>query len=93
MVLDPDFSALRDSAYRVRAEVKPFLEKHELGEEDLESAAANAAMAIDGILEKHGKVGFWDDEDAQKQAVNEIDDRVLQGRTGMTRGVGEKTDI
>mgnify|MGYP000954549703 CR=1 FL=1 len=31
-------------------------------------------MAIDGILEKHGKVGFWDDEDAQKQAVNEIDD-------------------
>jgi len=25
-------------------------------------------------LEKHKKVHFWDDEDAQKQAVNEIED-------------------
>jgi len=66
--------------------LKPFLEKHELGEEDLESAAANAAMTIDGILEKHGKVGFWDDEDAQKQAVNEIDDYLYDEiRTG--RGI------
>lgn len=54
--------------------LKPFLEKHELGEEDLESAAADTAIAIHGILEKHRKVHFWDDEDAQKQAVNEIDD-------------------
>jgi type I restriction enzyme R subunit len=52
----------------------PFLEKHELNEEDLESAAADTAIAIHGILEKHKKVHFWDDEDAQKQAVNEIDD-------------------
>jgi type I restriction enzyme, R subunit len=39
-----------------------------------EEAAADAAIAIHGILEKHRKVHFWDDEDAQKQAVNEIDD-------------------
>ncbi len=37
-------------------------------------AAADAALAIHGILEKHRKVHFWDDGDAQKQAINEIDD-------------------
>ena len=43
-------------------------------------------MTIDGILEKHGKVGFWDDEDALKQAVNEIDDYLYDEiRTG--RGI------
>jgi type I restriction enzyme R subunit len=40
----------------------------------LKSAAADTAIALHGILEKHRKVHFWDDEDAQKQAVNEIDD-------------------
>jgi type I restriction enzyme R subunit len=54
--------------------LKPFLENHELCEGDLESAAADTAIAIHGILEKYKKVLFWDDEDAQKQAVNEIDD-------------------
>jgi len=39
-----------------------------------EDVIANAAIAINIILEKHKKVHFWDDEDAQKQAVNEIDD-------------------
>ena len=54
--------------------LQPFLEKHELGEEDFESTAVDTAIAIHGILEKHKKIHFWDDEDAQKQAVNEIDD-------------------
>jgi type I restriction enzyme R subunit len=40
----------------------------------LESIAADTAIAIHGILESHQKVHFWDDEDAQKQTVNEIDD-------------------
>src|SRR5690554_4769745 len=30
----------------------------------LDEAAADAALAIHGILEKHTKVNFWDDEDA-----------------------------
>ena len=29
---------------------------------------------LPGILAFHQKVHFWDDEDAQKQTVNEIDD-------------------
>lgn len=54
--------------------LKPFLEQHQLEKENLESAATDTALAIHGILQKHSKVHFWDDEDTQKQAINEIDD-------------------
>jgi type I restriction enzyme R subunit len=54
--------------------LKPFFEKHDLDESDLESIAADTAIAIHSILESHQKVQFWDDEEAQKQTVNEIDD-------------------
>ncbi len=70
----PDKLSGNEDAMAFFGVLKPFLEKHELGEEDVESAAADTAIAIHGILEKHKKVHFWDDEDAQKQAVNEIDD-------------------
>lgn len=70
----PDNLSGNEDAMAYFGVLKPFLEIHELGEEDLESAAADTAIAIHGILEKHKKVHFWDDEDAQKQAVNEIDD-------------------
>nr|VFK30178.1 MAG: type I restriction enzyme, R subunit [Candidatus Kentron sp. MB]VFK34037.1 MAG: type I restriction enzyme, R subunit [Candidatus Kentron sp. MB]VFK76208.1 MAG: type I restriction enzyme, R subunit [Candidatus Kentron sp. MB] len=33
-----------------------------------------AAFAIDDILRRHGKVRFWHDADAVKQAINDIDD-------------------
>lgn len=76
--------------------IKPFLEKHELGEEDLEAAAADTAIAIHGILEKHRKVHFWDDEDAQKQAVNEIDDYLydeLKTEKGIELSLDQMDDI
>jgi len=40
----------------------------------LQNTAADAAIALHAILEVHQKVDFWNDEDAQKQVVNEIDD-------------------
>jgi len=54
--------------------LKSFFEKHDLDESDLESIAADTAIAIHSILKAHQKVQFWDDEDALKQTVNEIDD-------------------
>ncbi|TCL62592.1 type I restriction enzyme R subunit [Hydrogenispora ethanolica] len=54
--------------------LKPFLEQNNLSESDLKSISADAAIAIQDILEKNDKVNFWDDGDAQKQTINEIDD-------------------
>ncbi|MBF0235673.1 MAG: hypothetical protein HQK65_21960, partial [Desulfamplus sp.] len=62
----------------------------------LESAAADTAIAIHGILEKHRKVHFWDDEDAQKQAVNEIDDYLydeLKRERGIELSLDQMDDI
>jgi type I restriction enzyme R subunit len=92
----PDTLSGNEDAMAYFGILKPFLEKHELGEEDLESAAANTAIAIHGILDKHKKVHFWDDEDAQKQAVNEIDDYLydeLKTARGIELSLDQMDDI
>jgi type I restriction enzyme, R subunit len=70
----PDKLSGNEDAMAYFGVLKPFLEQHQLEKEDLESAATDTALEIHGILEKHKKVHFWDDEDAQKQVVNEVDD-------------------
>jgi type I restriction enzyme R subunit len=92
----PDKLSGNEDAMAYFGVLKPFLEKHELGEADLESAAADAAIAIHGILEKHKKVHFWDDDDAQKQAVNEIDDYLydeLKTERGVELSLDQMDDI
>ena len=76
--------------------LKPFLEQHDLNETDLEVIAAATAIAINAILEKHKKVQFWDDEDAQKQTVNEIDDYLydeLKTEKGIELSLGQMDEI
>jgi len=92
----PDKLSGNEDAMAYFGVLKPFLEKHELGAEDLESAAADTAIAIHGILENHKKVHFWDDEDAQKQAVNEIDDYLyddLKTERGIELSLDQMDDI
>ncbi|WP_024336760.1 type I restriction endonuclease subunit R [Desulfotignum balticum] len=97
----PDKLSGNEDAMAYFGVLKPFLEAYskqtgELGEEDLESAAADTAIAIHGILEKHKKVHFWDDEDAQKQAVNEIDDYLydeLKRERGIELSLDQMDDI
>lgn len=54
--------------------LKPFIEIHDVKEIDIDVISADTAIAIHEIFEKNKKVHFWDDDDAQKQVVNEIDD-------------------
>lgn len=92
----PDKLSGNEDAMAYFGVLRPFLEKHELGEEGLESAAADTAIAIHGILENHKKVHFWDDEDAQKQAVNEIDDYLydeLKTNRGIELSLDQMDDI
>ncbi len=97
----PDKLSGNEDAMAYFGVLKPFLEAYskqasELGEEYLESAAVDTAIAIHGILEKHRKVHFWDDEDAQKQAVNEIDDYLydeLKTERGIELTLDQMDDI
>ena len=97
----PDKLTGNEDAMAYFGVLTPFLEAcsmqtGESGEEDLESAAADTAIAVHGILEKHKKVLFWDDEDAQKQAVNEIDDYLydeLKRKRGIELSLDQMDDI
>lgn len=70
----PDKLIGNEDAMAYYGVLEPFLENHELNEEELETAAADTAISIHKIFKKYRKVHFWDDVDAQKQVVNEIDD-------------------
>jgi type I restriction enzyme R subunit len=64
----------REDAIAYYGVLKAFFEKHELSEEDLTSSSTDTALAVEDILGKYKKIHFWDDDDAQKVVVNEIDD-------------------
>ncbi len=92
----PDKLSGNEDAMAYYGILKPFLENNKLNEEDLEAATADTAIALNGILEKHKKVHFWDDEDAQKQTVNEIDDYLydeLKTERGIELSLDQMDDI
>jgi type I restriction enzyme R subunit len=66
--------------------LKPFFEQQQLGKTEYDQISAETALAIQNILGRHWKVQFWDDEDAQKRAINEIDDYLYDEVKGC-RGV------
>ena len=76
----PDMLSGNEDAMAYYGVLKPFIELAGKGEAclkseaDLEVIVANTAIAIHRMLEKHKKVHFWYDDDAQKQTANEIDD-------------------
>ncbi|MBV5319950.1 MAG: type I restriction endonuclease subunit R [Chlorobium phaeobacteroides] len=76
----PDMLSGNEDSMAYYGVLKPFIELAGKGEEclksgaDLEMIAANTAIAIHRIFEKHKKVHFWYDDDARKQTANEIDD-------------------
>jgi type I restriction enzyme R subunit len=70
----PDSLGENEDAMAYYGVLKPFFDAHALDQSLLEAAAADTALAIQQIIQNNSKVHFWDDEDAQKLTVNEIDD-------------------
>lgn len=66
--------------------LKPFFEFQELDASACEEVSADTALAMQEILKRNCKVHFWDDADAQKKAINEIDD-FLYDEIKRTRGI------
>jgi type I restriction enzyme R subunit len=70
----PDSLSGNEDATAYYGVLKPIIEQLDLSKTELEIIAADIAKSIHNILNSHKKVNFWDDSDAQKQVVNEIDD-------------------
>ncbi|WP_243373574.1 type I restriction endonuclease subunit R [Geotalea sp. SG265] len=75
-----------DDAMAYFGVLRPFFANEYLSPEEKETITTDTALAIQGILERHRKVHFWDDADAQKQAMNEIDDYLYDEVKG-NRGI------
>ncbi|MDR3379946.1 type I restriction endonuclease subunit R [Cupriavidus basilensis] len=58
--------------------------------------AADSAVDIWSIIQRNWKVGFWDDLDAQRKTMNEIDDYlydIVKGSKDVALGTDEMDDI
>lgn len=69
---------------------------HVKAEEAAATLAADAAIDIWSIIQRNKKVGFWDDLDAQRRTMNEIDDYLydeVKGKKGVPLSIGEMDDI
>ncbi|MBI5589377.1 MAG: type I restriction endonuclease subunit R [Deltaproteobacteria bacterium] len=76
--------------------LKPFFEQHDMEKEVCESVVADTALAIQSIFDRHWKVQFWDDDDAQKQAINDIDDYLfdeVKGNQGVEISLDQMDEL
>lgn len=85
-MLDGDVDAA--AAYGL---LRPFVANHLGDAEQAQTTAAEAAIALWDIFRRNRKVGYWDDLDAQRQTMNEIDD-YLYDEVREARGIALSTD-
>jgi type I restriction enzyme R subunit len=76
--------------------LKPILQADQSDAETCEGLAAETALAVREIFERHWKVNFWDDFDAQKRVKNDIDDFLydeLKGNRRMDLSIEQMDEI
>ncbi|MFA5286018.1 MAG: HsdR family type I site-specific deoxyribonuclease [Smithellaceae bacterium] len=76
--------------------LRPFFDELDISQETSVSIAANTALTVQKILDAHRKVQFWDDDDAQKRAINDIDDYLIdevKGKHGVEISFEQIDDI
>jgi len=86
----------KDDAIAVFGIIKPFVVSHVAEAQAAEDAAAAAASDIWGILVGNRKVGYWDDLDAQRRTMNDLDDYLydqVRGAHGIPLTTGEMDEI
>lgn len=71
--------------------LRPFVANHLSNDEQAQNTAAEAAMAVWDIFRRNRKVGYWDDLDAQRRTMNEIDDYLYDEVKG-ARGIALSTE-
>jgi type I restriction enzyme R subunit len=63
-----------DNALALYGVLKPYVVGHVPAEDEAANLAADSAADLWSIIQRNKKVGFWDDLDAQRRTMNEIDD-------------------
>lgn len=66
-----------DDAMAYYGVLQPLFEEFQISKQASMAITINTALAVQKILDAHWKVQFWDDDDAKKQAINDIDDYLI----------------
>ena len=76
--------------------LEPYFGRHVAAAAQAKEIAADAAVSIWGIVERNRVVGFWDNLDAQRRAMNEMDDFLydeIRGKRGIPLSTEEMDEI
>lgn len=85
-----------ENATAVYGLLQPFVTAHVTDAEQAREVAADTAKAVWGVFLGNRKVGYWDDLDAQRRTMNEIDDYLydeVKGRQGIALTTAEMDEI
>ena len=76
--------------------IKLYFMRYEAENQDIKAVSAETSLAIQGIIDEHWKVDFWTDDDAQKAAINDIDDFLydeVKNKFGMALRLDQMDEI
>ncbi|WP_009909933.1 type I restriction endonuclease subunit R [Burkholderia thailandensis] len=85
-----------DNALALYGILKPYVAGHVRAEDKAANLAADSAVDIWSIIQRNRKVGFWEDLDAQRRTMNEIDDYLydeVRDKKAVLLTTGEMDDI
>lgn len=71
-----------DHALALYGVLRPYVSGHVRDDGRANNIAADSAIDIWSLIQRNKKVGFWDDVDAQRRTMNEIDDYLYDGLKG-----------
>lgn len=71
-----------DHALALYGVLGPYVSGHVRDDGRANNIAADSAIDIWSLIQRNKKVGFWDDVDAQRRTMNEIDDYLYDGLKG-----------
>lgn len=92
----PDAIAGDEDATAVFGLLQPFVATHVADADQARQIAAETAKSVWGVFLSNRKVGYWDDLDAQRRTMNEIDDYLydeVKGRQGIDLTTAEMDEI
>jgi type I restriction enzyme R subunit len=76
--------------------LEPYFSRHVADSADAKAAAAEAAVSIWAIIERNRVVGFWENLDAQRRTMNDMDDYlydVIRSERGIALTTEEMDEI
>ena len=86
----------KDHAIACCGILEPYFGRHIAAAAQAKAVAAGAAVSIWAIVERNKVVGFWDNLDAQRRTMNEMDDFLydeIRGQRGIPLSTAEMDEI